>query len=398
MKKQEKNLRMKGGKWRVDYRVPAGRDEKTGKPKYRRCREAFDSRDEAMEVLDQVRAKRRTSRRMQKLGVAVPVVDSGLVTFEELAKKVIARHSSTKRRKTAISHQTCLNALLSSGLFAGRRLLDITPETITAYMAERRASKPIAANRELSFLKLAFKKALDWGEASVNPAAPVSKGREPETRIRVLSDEEAGGLLAAAPSHLKPILEVLLSTAMRKSEALSARWEFPGWDAEPRLKNTIISLEKRLIHIPGEVAKNHKSRIIPMNARLVELFKGLRKTNARDSVFGVKDIPKSFRSTAKTAGLTGLRIHHLRHTAISRWIEDGVDVVTVCELAGHSDLKITLRYCHSDAERKLAAIKKRSAALARARKRAEARKPVRSGQKVDVIQQPARVSDYGYYN
>lgn len=398
MKRSEKNLRLRGGKWWVDYRVSAGRDVETGKPKYRRVREGFDSRDEALEVLDQVRAKRRTSRRLQRLGVAVPVVASGLVTFEELAKKVIARHSSTKRRKTAIGHQTCLNALLLSEQFAGRRLLDITPESIAAYMEERRASKPVAANRELSFIKLVFKKGIDWGESSANPAASVSKGREPETRIRVLSDKEAKALLKAAPSHLKPILEVLLSTGMRKSEALSARWEFSGWEAAPILPGTIVSLTKRLIHIPGSIAKNHKTRVIPMSARLLELFKALRKANPGELVFGVKDIPKSFRSAAKTAELTGLRIHHLRHTAASRMIEAGVDVVSVCELLGHSDLKITLRYCHSGAAQKLAAIEKLSAAFSSTRKRAVVRKPARSGQKVDVVPQPAPATDYRHYN
>jgi integrase len=47
------------------------------------------------------------------------------------------------------------------------------------------------------------------------------------------------------------------------------------------------------------------------------------------------------------AKLTGLRIHDLRHTAVSLWIASGADVKRVAARAGHASTSFTLdRYGH----------------------------------------------------
>jgi len=47
------------------------------------------------------------------------------------------------------------------------------------------------------------------------------------------------------------------------------------------------------------------------------------------------------------AGLAPLRIHDLRHTAVSLWITAGVDVKTIAVRGGHSSVKTILdRYGH----------------------------------------------------
>ena len=47
------------------------------------------------------------------------------------------------------------------------------------------------------------------------------------------------------------------------------------------------------------------------------------------------------------AGLTPLRIHDLRHTAVSLWIADGADPKRVAALAGHTSVVVVLdRYGH----------------------------------------------------
>lgn len=210
-------------------------------------------------------------------------------------------------------------------------------------------------------LKLVFKKAVQWGEIQANPTAAVSMTKEPETKIRVLTDEEARRLIASASGPIKPLLEVLLSTGLRKSEALCAQWEHPGWELDP--KATIVSLEKRVIRVPGVIAKNHRTREVPLSGRLADLFRTLKATSKNGSVFGLRSFAKSFRSATVKAGLKGLTIHALRHTAASRMLEAGVDVMSVSQLLGHSDLKITMRYLHPRAEQKRAAIEKLSAAF-----------------------------------
>jgi integrase len=50
---------------------------------------------------------------------------------------------------------------------------------------------------------------------------------------------------------------------------------------------------------------------------------------------------------AETAGLAPLRIHDLRHTAVSLWIANGADPKRVAVLAGHTSVVVVLdRYGH----------------------------------------------------
>jgi len=48
--------------------------------------------------------------------------------------------------------------------------------------------------------------------------------------------------------------------------------------------------------------------------------------------------------------------HIFRHTYISRLVMAGVDLRTVQELAGHKDIKMTVRYAHLASAHKLAAV------------------------------------------
>ena len=55
-----------------------------------------------------------------------------------------------------------------------------------------------------------------------------------------------------------------------------------------------------------------------------------------------------------------MTLYTLKHTAASRMIRAGVDIVTVCELLGHADIKTTMIYCHSSSETKREAVEKLS--------------------------------------
>lgn len=68
------------------------------------------------------------------------------------------------------------------------------------------------------------------------------------------------------------------------------------------------------------------------------------------------DIKKAFRGACRRAGIKDLRFHDLRHTFASRLIEKGVDIIKVKELLGHSTVKVTERYTHSNREERKKAV------------------------------------------
>jgi len=62
----------------------------------------------------------------------------------------------------------------------------------------------------------------------------------------------------------------------------------------------------------------------------------------------MEGVKRSFMSACKKAGIQGLRFHDLRHTAATRMIENGANIVAVSKILGHSDIKITMRYAHPE--------------------------------------------------
>ena len=58
-----------------------------------------------------------------------------------------------------------------------------------------------------------------------------------------------------------------------------------------------------------------------------------------------------FRVACQAAGIVGLRWHDLRHEAVSRLFERGLDALEVASISGHKTLAMLKRYTHHRAER-----------------------------------------------
>lgn len=67
-------------------------------------------------------------------------------------------------------------------------------------------------------------------------------------------------------------------------------------------------------------------------------------------------VRRSFLTARKTAGITNLRIHDLRHTFASRLLDRAADIETVRSLLGHYSITMTQRYIHSRDEAKKKAV------------------------------------------
>jgi integrase len=201
--------------------------------------------------------------------------------------------------------------------------------------------KPATVNRHLATLKHMFTKASDWEMVDDSVLAKIRKVKlleESNKRLRFLSREECQALVDSAKDFLKPIIVTALNTGMRKAEILNLKWD------QVDLKHGFILLD---------ITKNGERREIPINETLEATFKSLPRRLDIPYVFynpetdkPYRDIKGSFNSACRKAKITDYTFHDNRHTFASHLIMGGIDLTTVRDLLGHSDIKMTLRYSH----------------------------------------------------
>jgi integrase len=324
VKYKEKNLRLKDGKWYIDFTF-----------KHKRIRKfAGWTKEQAKNTL----AKLRLELLNEDLGFKKPGAEN--IPFEKFTQEwleIYARPNKKSWRRDELS----LKSLIP--WFKGKNLSDIKPDLVEAYKAKRKLEvSPATVNRELACLKTIMNKAVEWGKLEVNPIAKVKKFREQTVKERILTNEEITRLLEAAAPHLRPILIVLLNTGMRRGEVLNLKW-------------SDVDFKTGYIFI-GD-SKSGKSRRVPMSGLVYETLERLKENKRSEFVFSnsatgehIKDIKTGFHAACRRAGIKGVRIHDLRHTAASKMVEAGVDLVTVSKILGHSSIQMTMRYAHPTAE------------------------------------------------
>ena len=71
-------------------------------------------------------------------------------------------------------------------------------------------------------------------------------------------------------------------------------------------------------------------------------------TGEKDRYIEPRTLQNKFNKIASSCGIDNVTFHMLRHTFASNCIEAGVDVKSLSEILGHSNVNITLnRYVHS---------------------------------------------------
>jgi integrase len=198
-------------------------------------------------------------------------------------------------------------------------------------------------NRVLVLLRYMFNLAKKWGIACVsnNPAADLKTAPD-VCRERFLTAEEAHRLLKAINADENQIaarsIKLLLLTGARRNEITQAKWEYVDW-------------QKKTLLVP--CSKSGRPRLIQLNSAAVDLMRTLPREPGNAFIF---PSPVTGRPSAslhfpwtrirKRAGLTGFRLHDLRHSFASFLVNNGVSIYVVQGLLGHANIRATQRYAH----------------------------------------------------
>jgi integrase len=147
---------------------------------------------------------------------------------------------------------------------------------------------------------------------------------------------------------LKNIVTVALHTGMRRGEIFGLKW----FDVD--FERGILQVRK---------TKTKLNRTVPMNARVREVLS--QQTKSSEYVFTsprtggrLVDLKKGFNEARLAAGIPDFQLRDLRHSCATRLSDCGEELVTVAEILGHTDIRMTKRYSHTMQERKRQALEK----------------------------------------
>lgn len=215
------------------------------------------------------------------------------------------------------------------------------------------AVSPATVNRELNLISAAINVARkEWGIHIENPLELIRRPPTGKGRTRRLSPEELQGLLTAlrlgerrpdgtfdggARNHwIAPLVELALDTAMRQGELLKLKW-------------ADINLASRTAYLHD--TKNGDARTVPLSTKAVTLLSQLpRSINGQAFPLTKGAVQKAFNRACQRAGISNLRFHDLRHEAVSRLFERGLNLLEVSAISGHKTLQMLKRYTHLKAE------------------------------------------------
>jgi integrase len=213
----------------------------------------------------------------------------------------------------------------------------LSPAAVARYRDDRlKIVQSGTVRRELAIVQHCFEVAKkEWGlPIAANPVQQIAIPEAQRPRERRLEDNE-GNILASAASasawYLRPLIALAIETGMRRGELLSIRWKDVDQTAP-----TIRILK----------TKNGHPRTIPLTPKAVEILSSLGKKDERVFPVTPNAVRLAWGRLRKRAGLEDLRLHDLRHEAVSRFFEYGLTVPEVALISGHKDPRMLSRYTH----------------------------------------------------
>lgn len=217
--------------------------------------------------------------------------------------------------------------------------------------------KPQTANRYLAYLSHVFTIARkEWHWLSHDPFDGVSKFKEGPGRVRYLSEEERGRLLAetAKDPQLHTLVVLALSTAARAGELLGLTWR------DVDLKDGRLLLRK---------TKNSQPRAVWLHGEALRLLKEHGKVRRLDddrvfrSVKGKRyDYRESFEAACAAAEVKDFTFHGLRHSAATYLAREGATEQQLKAIGGWKS-NVVSRYVHLAAEDARAVVEKMNAKI-----------------------------------
>lgn len=240
---------------------------------------------------------------------------------------------------------------------------ELTPARLQAFLDGLLEDlAPATVHKAYGLLRAAYRQARKRRQLFVIPTDSVDLPTLEEPECYLPSDAELERILSELDAPWRAIAELATHTALRRGELCGLRW------SAVRFQDGFLDVREQIQGRGDSLAfvkpKSRTSvRPVVLVPEAVELLRSVRAEQLErrdllgdgwqdygtvfDSGLGAPIIPGSltqaYGRAAERAGVPATRLHDLRHLAITRWVERGVNVGTVSAMAGHSSVAFTLR-------------------------------------------------------
>jgi integrase len=278
------------------------------------------------------------------------------ITYAQIRESLLAhyRNKGHKSLQVRADGTEAINPLSALDNFfeypeKGTTVAKITHKTVANFIAARKAEGVGNAtiNNSLALLRRMLR--LARKNYNLPFVAAIDLLKPPPPRKGFLSLEQFNVLLAALPTHLRPLVTFLYYSGARKGEACAIRWD------QVDLKAALVTLER-------QQTKSDEDRTIPLPDVLVAM---LRKQAKKDGlVFDFSNLRKCWEHACDKVSLgkitplkgknyylySGLKIHDLRRSGVRNLRKAGIPESVAMKITGHKDRGVFERYNIVDVE------------------------------------------------
>ncbi len=252
-----------------------------------------------------------------------------------------------------------------------RRITSRDLDRLYLAMSRDRGLAPRTVRQDHAVVRGAFGQAVKWSWLATNPALTASPPPVRKHDISPPSPAAVGQLVAAAEQaspELAVFLRLAAATGARRGELCALRW------TDLDLDEAVIVISRNLIDPAGggwieKDTKTHQARCLSLDARTVAILARHRAWSVERSMacgvgqasdaFVFSDHPAAtepwlpntvthrFMDLCRREGVTGVRLHDLRHMHATQLLGANLDVRTVAGRLGHANAATTLGvYAH----------------------------------------------------
>lgn len=280
----------------------------------------------SLRTKDRAIARFKKNELENKLAAAQPLAPIGKHTPQAVLPLYKESLRFTIADNTLESYLTTINGYLRT--VQPTSILAITAPSVQEYIASRmkKGLSPGTANHILKSLRAFLKFCKGRGIIAENALQGLKGYRKERLPPRFLTKEELRKVIDASKGEiLEPMILTAIYTGMRLGEL-------------KRLRQEDIDLSRGVILV--RKSKNRRFREIPIHPDLKSYLKGL------ENGFPKVNFRRVFRRIKKRAAVPWAGFHTFRHSFASHLVMQGVDIVTVSRLLGHTDIATTQIYTH----------------------------------------------------